>query len=84
MEMGKILSKPISWLLLYDIFYSRPEVGRVPALLIRVRPEDFPPHKAPRCSAACKQLELGKPLLWQDVKAVHRHPASMGFSVALV
>lgn len=59
-------------------------MGRVPALLIRVRPENFPPHKAPRCSAACEQLELGKTLFWQNVEAVHRHPTSVGFSVTLV
>lgn len=81
---GKIWLEPCSWLLLYNIFYSGPEVSRVPALLIRVRPENLPPHEAPRCSAAREQLELGKPLLWQDVEAVHRHPASVGFSVALI
>lgn len=59
-------------------------MSRVPALLIRVCPENFPPHKAPRSSAAREELELGKTLLWQYVEAVHRHPASVSFPVALV
>lgn len=57
------------------------EIG--PALFVRVRPEDFPPHKPPWCATASEKLELRKTLFWENVKAIHRDPTSMGFLVTL-
>lgn len=54
-----------------------------PTLLVGISLEDFPSHKSPWCASACEKLELCEALFWEEIQAVHRDPAAMGFSLTL-